>query len=341
MRYGRELPGYPFNAKAFLTRCLIVAQRKVHGRLLARFTDFGKPQVDWDAERTQAGIADIIRAGKPAMVARFGSGELEATLRGLAIQERRERGLAHAAVRFLAGRSAPFWWDNSIRAGLCWVAGYFPPTDADLDRFAERVFRDCSELDVLATWQEGEDRMRRRFFPAARLCSMSGFSYPFQHDGPWYSALAGRRVLVVHPFGKTIRSQFACRKGVFPTGRDLPDFELLSYLPPMTFGGHQRSSGHATWIETLDSMIEAIRTIPFDVALIGAGAYGMSLAAAVKRMGRIGIHMGGATQLLFGIKGGRWDGNGIGDAFYNEHWVRPSGDEVPDNAKNIECGGYW
>lgn len=340
-RYGRELPGYPFNAKAFLTRCLIVLQRKIYRNGWFPWSDFKRPKPDWNAEDTQKRLAEIIRAGKPVMVARFGSGELEATLRGLAILDRKEHGFLRSFFRLLAGKTAPFWWDNSIRAGLCWVAGYFPPTDDDLDRFAARVFQDCAELDILATWQEGEGRMRRRFFPDARLCSMDGFTYPFQYGSPWYSALAGRRVLVVHPFGKTIRFQFACREGVFPAGKNLPDFDLLSYLPPMTFGGHQGTSRFATWIETLDSMIEEIRHIPFDIALIGAGAYGMCLAAAVKRMGRIGIHMGGATQLLFGIKGGRWDGNGIGDAFYNEHWVRPSGDEVPENSANIEGGGYW
>lgn len=341
MRYGRELPGYPFNAKAFLTRCLIVAQRKFHGRLLACFTDFGKPQLDWDAEQTQEGIAEIIREGKPAMVARFGSGELEATLRGLAIQERRAHGLAHAAVRLLAGRSAPFWWDNSIRAGLCWVAGYFPPTDADLDRFAERIFQDCSELDVLATWQEGENRMRKRFFPMAKTCHFNGYSFPTLWANPWYKALEGKTVLIVHPFEKTIRRQYENREHLFPAGRELPSFELKVFRPFVTFGGHQDDCPFPTWLAALDHMIEGISNIRFDVAIIGAGAYGMSLAAAVKRMGKIGLHMGGATQLLFGIKGKRWDNYASVRHLYNSFWCRPAPEETPGNSTNIECGGYW
>lgn len=43
--------------------------------------------------------------------------------------------------------------------------------------------------------------------------------------------------------------------------------------------------------------------INFDTAIIGCGAYGMPLAAQIKNAGRQAIHLGGAVQLLFGIKG--------------------------------------
>jgi glycerol-3-phosphate dehydrogenase len=47
----------------------------------------------------------------------------------------------------------------------------------------------------------------------------------------------------------------------------------------------------------------------YDVALIGCGAYGLPLASHVKRKGKQSIHLGGGLQLLFGIKGKRWDDN--------------------------------
>jgi hypothetical protein len=62
----------------------------------------------------------------------------------------------------------------------------------------------------------------------------------------------------------------------------------------------------------------------FDVAIIGCGAYGFPLAAHLKRLGKKAIYMGGATQLLFGIKGKRWDNYRLISNFFNEHWVRPS-----------------
>ena len=47
--------------------------------------------------------------------------------------------------------------------------------------------------------------------------------------------------------------------------------------------------------------------------------------------------MGGATQLLFGIKGKRWDDMGI----YNGYWVRPDETERPKGLEKVEEGCYW
>jgi hypothetical protein len=79
------------------------------------------------------------------------------------------------------------------------------------------------------------------------------------------------------------------------------------------------------------------QTRKFDVALIGAGAWSLPLAARLKQAGRVAIHLGGDTQLCFGIKGQRWEGYGI----YNEHWVRPSAAETPKNFLLKENGCYW
>jgi hypothetical protein len=49
------------------------------------------------------------------------------------------------------------------------------------------------------------------------------------------------------------------------------------------------------------------------------------------------------TQILFGIKGRRWERE-YGDStakLFNEHWVRPSPVETPDNKDRIERGCYW
>ena len=60
-------------------------------------------------------------------------------------------------------------------------------------------------------------------------------------------------------------------------------------------------------------------------------------------MGKKSVHLGGATQVLFGIKGKRWEGElkHIGDKFYNEYWVRPLESERPKNYLSVEQGCYW
>ena len=67
----------------------------------------------------------------------------------------------------------------------------------------------------------------------------------------------------------------------------------------------------------------------------------MPLAKRLKDKGVIAIVMGGAIQILFGIKGRRWDSHSIISSFYNDDWVYPSQDEVPNGALEIEGGCYW
>jgi hypothetical protein len=97
------------------------------------------------------------------------------------------------------------------------------------------------------------------------------------------------------------------------------------------------SSPFSSWTEGLDRLGETILEKKFDYALIGAGAWSLPLAAKIKRAGRKAIHLGGETQLVFGIKGKRWENFNL----YNEHWVRPSPEETPAGHEQKEKGCYW
>ena len=65
-------------------------------------------------------------------------------------------------------------------------------------------------------------------------------------------------------------------------------------------------------------MYEQSLKTSFDVAIIGCGAYGMPLGAMLKDAGKTVIHLGGVTQILFGIKGKRWDENKTSE-LYNQY----------------------
>ena len=90
-------------------------------------------------------------------------------------------------------------------------------------------------------------------------------------------------------------------------------------------------------------MIEECKKMEFDVAIIGCGAYGYPLAAEIKRMGKVAIHLGGATQILFGIIGNRWekDHPEFCRKFVNDAWVRPMDKEKIQNAGSVENACYW
>jgi hypothetical protein len=65
------------------------------------------------------------------------------------------------------------------------------------------------------------------------------------------------------------------------------------------------------------------------------------LIAHVKRSGKKASHLGGASQLLFGIKGCRWDNHPVISPLYNGHWVRPAPEDIPNDANKVENGCYW
>ena len=79
----------------------------------------------------------------------------------------------------------------------------------------------------------------------------------------------------------------------------------------------------------------------YDVVLVGAGIYSLPLVAHAKQRGKKGIHLGGSTQLFFGIRGSRWDSMKEFQGFFNEFWVRPAVEERPANFQMVERGCYW
>ena len=87
----------------------------------------------------------------------------------------------------------------------------------------------------------------------------------------------------------------------------------------------------------LEKLATEVASKDFDVALIGAGAWSLPLGRRIKEMGKSAIHMGGEMQLLFGIKGKRWEYAMI----YNSAWVNSDPDETPKDANRVEDGCYW
>lgn len=149
-------------------------------------------------------------------------------------------------------------------------------------------------------------------------------------------------MLVVSPFEETIRKQYEKRKLLFKNPDVLPDFELVTLKAVQGIGDSKKDLPYKDWFEALEDMKSKISKIDFDIALIGAGAYGMFLGAHCKELGKKAVHMGGATQLLFGIKGRRWD-TFFEKTLYNENWTRVSQKETPAGLEKFEEGtfAYW
>jgi hypothetical protein len=215
-------------------------------------------------------------------------------------------------------------------------------------KFIECYIDANHSMDILALslYRHGlfreEEGMFKRHTPNAQLIDLQCLS-PFLFRFPWSAALEGKRILVVHPFKKSIRTQYMeNRQNLFKDKKVLPAFSSLEIVGAVqSIGGENKE--FTDWFAALDSMKSKIDNCDFDLALLGCGAYGLPLAAHIKRSGKQAIYIGGVLQLLFGIKGKRWEGfpYEYDTRFYNENWIRPANDETPKASKQVEDACYW
>jgi hypothetical protein len=166
---------------------------------------------------------------------------------------------------------------------------------------------------------------------------------PYWSISPWTKALEGKKILVVHPFAETIEKQYKKREFIFKNNL-LPKFNLKTIKAIQSIAGEKTVFND--WFEALESMKNEIDQQDYDICLIGCGAYGFHLAAHVKRMGKKAFHLGGSLQLLFGIRGNRWENENYNSEYnysklMNEYWIKPNKNEMPVNSKNIEESCYW
>jgi hypothetical protein len=281
-------------------------------------------------------IRSRIESGEPWMVSRFSTCEMNVLN---AYRQRNRAGVSKRLNRLLTG--VPVNYTDKVRFQARNNAGIFPETDAGLDRFAQITLKSCEQIDLLGIWSRPlklEEKLYRERCPSATLIPLQAIE-PYYHPSPWSSALNGKKVLVIHPFEESIRKQYIKRELLFFGTEVLPEFELKTIKAVQSAAGS--SVEFKSWVEAFESMKAQVEQMDFDVALIGAGAYGLPLAAHVKDLGKQAVHMGGALQIFFGIKGGRWDENPEINRFYNEHWTRPLAEETPAQSGQVEEGCYW
>lgn len=233
---------------------------------------------------------------------------------------------------------------------LCNNAGFFSfsshDINTDLERFSEVYLSATSQCDIFGVWSGKlgfEEYFLKKYAQQDITLTQMGFFGPNIHEEvPFTYALKETNVLVIHPFAQTIKSQYQKYDKLFTNKKILPKFNIKTFKAIQTAGG-EIDHRFKDWFEALEWMGDEISKIDFDIALIGCGAYGFPLAARIKQMGKIAIHCGGNLQLLFGIKGKRWEIEQpeIGKELFNKYWVYPSKEETISNASKIEGGCYW
>lgn len=220
-------------------------------------------------------------------------------------------------------------------------AGFFPVEKRAFQGWHQTMIRAIASMDFLCSWQTDpflqnyETSLIHDLAPASR-------DLPLEELGrPLLPFLVPFRWLVVSPFTQSIRRQLPKLREVHdPEKRWNVDWDApvtTCQLVRCPFQSHLESSPYASWQEGLEQLTKDVLSCDFEVALIGAGAWSLPVAARIKAAGRSAIHFGGETQLLFGIKGKRWENYGI----YNSAWVSPDPTEMPAHRDRVEQGCYW
>jgi hypothetical protein len=272
-------------------------------------------------------IATVIRNAEPAAIGKLGSTELQ-SLRGYLRCRKStacEAKTAHYRRILLEFSGVyPADYETYRRWGSYWSGEVLPA------------------MTHIGVWFNlNESWIVRRYARNTKVFHSYGLE-PYIFPTPWSLQLAGKKVVVVSPFSQSILRQYPSRTAIWRLKPDvLPDFDLRTVLCP-TYP-HLTQPQWPDWFVSLDDMKRQIGQEEFDVLLVGAGAYSLPLCTYAKSLGKVGIHLGGNLQLMFGIMGKRWlvSNASIDHRFFNDAWIYPLAEDTPRDCNKVEGGCYW
>tara|TARA_B110000971_G_scaffold63246_1_gene64611 strand:+ start:2184 stop:3155 length:972 start_codon:yes stop_codon:yes gene_type:complete len=305
-----------------------------------KIINFHKELTD-DPEKVSKIIKEKICQNKPLFIGRMGSAELNIIENYLGITKYKK-----SIKNFILDRQPEWFWHPKKVREFNHIAGFFPINEKLIEKYCELTLKDYSLSDILGftktTFQIAKKYSKYLNHSEKILCRQHNFE-PYYANNPWSEILKNKKVLVINPFEDAIKSQFEKKDKLFLNKKILPNFELKTIKSIVSLAGEKTK--FKDWFEALDHMKNQINKTDFDIALIGCGAYGFNLAAHCKKIGKIGIHLGGVLQILFGIYGNRYlnpnQSNGIYLKLKNQHWVRPNIKDRPIKYKEVEGGSYW
>ncbi len=227
-------------------------------------------------------------------------------------------------------------------------AGLFPHDLEFYRSYGELFMQGVKSLDLLGIWKgKGEPTIYEQLGLKSRIANYQEMvgEFPAIAVGAapcWLPELKGYRVMVVSSFADLINERAnEADWNRYWAGR-------IPWIAPSAFKAvtfpygfeKETQSAYRDSIDLLDQFKAAHQETlnNSDIVLLGCGAYAIPLVQWARENGKVAIHMGGEIQVVFGIKGGRWDQV---EGLYNEHWVRPGGRLKPSTAKSVEDGCYW
>ena len=211
--------------------------------------------------------------------------------------------------------------------------GFFPTDDLHLNKYCELMDEVMKNTDLLGiSGIHMEDYFYKLQCENAEIIPYFSFE-PINKK--WLRGLNGKNVLIISPFKKEIETQLAKKEFLDDLSKINANFEVIEAVQSIGDEVPQFSD----WFEALEDMKSKIKEKSFDIALVGAGAYGTPLCAYIKSLNKQAIQTGGATPLLFGIIGTRWENRDYVKEKVNDYWIKPF--KKPKGYEKVEKGCYW
>ena len=295
-----------------------------------------------EVESGASDLCKVFASGKPFFIGRNGTIEIEAVFFWI----------------FHRKTQQPSPYPDYIRTQISINAGIFPNTDESIDRWCYAYTESLRELDGLAAgWYKPLEKVEKAIIDTHT--DASAFRCPLRSLEPYYvpphlrwtQYLSGKRVAVVSSFVSSIRKQLYGEKmaAIWTGDRSnmITDptvewsFVRTGYSPYLAGDKGRWPSAVTSWEKAVEHVVEEVVASKAQIALVGCGGLGMVIGGELRRRGVSVLVLGGAIQVLFGLKGRRWASHSIISTFWNDAWKWPDEDEVPKGAVLVERGCYW
>lgn len=283
-------------------------------------------------------VIDLIKKNEPFSIVRFGIGQETYMTHEWSLT----KNITTNYFSYFSDKN--HWYLGGGGSGI-----YTKANDMEKMKLFARYYDDAvTQSDSLACFETRINKIQNYYsskynLPQIHSRVLEPFYIMQQKEIPWTHHLKGKKVLVINAFVDSFQKQL--KNGFKLTDNDTSlfhdDQEFVFYKTFQTMPGHYT---HNDWFETFNVMCEDIKTLDFDVALLGCGGYGLPLCHFIKmKLNKSAIYIGGGLQLLFGVKGKRWNTHPVISNIIKENgkFISPSGDEVIENKDKIEGGCYW
>ena len=246
----------------------------------------------------------------------------------------------------------PLWITTQMSRNAGFWNGVNVDIDSAIDDWSQQMIKALQTLDAVVTWNPQEPKQELEvlafYAPHVQQIPLRALE-PYYSDAKYTKQMTKGKIAVVSPFADSIQKQWLKKHLLFPDPIFTEEQEIVTikcpYGPFMTVldskGSWSKDILEKGPNAAIQHLTDEVVKSGARYAFIGIGALSLPLVAALKAKGIVAIHTGGATQIMFGVKGLRWKNHAVISKFFNEHWISPKVEEVPSGASAVEGGCYW